>query len=96
VLTPPLADYDALVARTNCSSAPDTLECLRGLPYDTLKAAQDASPFFLSYEVRCASFRFSFFDGGICFSSAGGRNAETRVARLALHSFPLHSLVRIR
>ncbi|KAJ7364786.1 Alpha/Beta hydrolase protein [Mycena albidolilacea] len=42
--------YDALVARTNCSSTPDTLECLRGLPYDQLKAAQDASPFFLSYE----------------------------------------------
>ncbi|KAJ6485377.1 Alpha/Beta hydrolase protein [Mycena vitilis] len=42
--------YDELVAQTGCAGSADTLACLRGVPYDTLKAAQDASPFFLSYQ----------------------------------------------
>ncbi|KAF7350022.1 COesterase domain-containing protein [Mycena venus] len=42
--------YDDLVAQTGCSGAADTLACLRTVPYGKLKAAQDASPFFLSYQ----------------------------------------------
>jgi carboxylesterase type B len=34
--------YDAIVEQTGCSTASDTLECLRTVPYATLKAAQDA------------------------------------------------------
>jgi hypothetical protein len=33
-------DYDQIVAQTGCSSASDTLECLRTVPFATLKAAQ--------------------------------------------------------
>ncbi|KAK7018158.1 COesterase domain-containing protein [Favolaschia claudopus] len=42
--------YDDLVAGTGCAGATDTLACLRTVPYTKLKAAQDASPFFLSYQ----------------------------------------------
>ncbi|KAJ6455466.1 carotenoid ester lipase precursor [Mycena sanguinolenta] len=42
--------YDAIVQHVGCSSASDTLECLRTVPYATLKAAQDASPFIFAYQ----------------------------------------------
>ncbi|KAJ7268042.1 carotenoid ester lipase precursor [Mycena rebaudengoi] len=42
--------YDAIVADTGCSSASDTLACLRTVPYARLKAAQDKSPFIFSYQ----------------------------------------------
>lgn len=43
--------YDELVAQTGCKGATDTLECLRGVPYDILKRAQDATPSIDSYQV---------------------------------------------
>ena len=33
---------------TGCTSAPDTLECLRAVPYATLKDAVDTIPIFFS------------------------------------------------
>ena len=36
--------YDQLVSQTGCSGASDTLQCLREVDYDTLKAAVEASP----------------------------------------------------
>ncbi|KAJ7897497.1 Alpha/Beta hydrolase protein [Mycena leptocephala] len=42
--------YDAIVQEVGCSSAADTLQCLRTVPYDALKAAQDASPGIFSYQ----------------------------------------------
>ncbi|KAJ7139061.1 alpha beta-hydrolase [Mycena epipterygia] len=42
--------YDAIVDQTGCSGSSDTLECLRTVPYATLKAAQDASPFIFAYQ----------------------------------------------
>ncbi|OCH92824.1 carotenoid ester lipase precursor [Obba rivulosa] len=36
--------YDALLSETGCTGSADTLECLRQLPFDTLKAAVDQSP----------------------------------------------------
>jgi len=36
--------YDALVSQTGCLGASDTLECLRQVPFSTLKVAVDASP----------------------------------------------------
>ncbi|KAK6992566.1 carboxylic ester hydrolase [Favolaschia claudopus] len=42
--------YDAIVKQVGCSSAADTLACLRTVPYSALKAAQDASPFIFSYQ----------------------------------------------
>ncbi|KAI0655443.1 carotenoid ester lipase precursor [Cubamyces menziesii] len=38
------SDYDKLVAETGCTGAADTLQCLREVPYDTIKKAADASP----------------------------------------------------
>ncbi|KAM5535616.1 hypothetical protein V8D89_010783 [Ganoderma adspersum] len=43
-------EYDQLVQDTSCGNASDTLECLRALPYDTLKQAVDQSPGIISYE----------------------------------------------
>ena len=45
------ADYDGLVAATGCSGASDTLQCLREVDYNTLKAAVDATPHIFSYQV---------------------------------------------
>ena len=46
-----ILDYDALVEQTGCSDSADTLQCLREVPYDTLKVAVDASPGIFSYQV---------------------------------------------
>jgi acetylcholinesterase len=44
-------DYDDLVREAGCAGAEDTLECLRQLPFATLKEAMDLSPRVLSYRV---------------------------------------------
>jgi len=48
-------DYDDLVRATGCTSVEDTLECLRQLPYPTLKEAMNRSPGINSYRV-CHDF----------------------------------------
>lgn len=57
------AYYDALVAQTGCAGSPDTLECLRRVPYDQLKAAMDASPSILAYQVCINSSNDHISDG---------------------------------
>ncbi|KIJ19263.1 hypothetical protein PAXINDRAFT_70400 [Paxillus involutus ATCC 200175] len=42
--------YDALVSETGCSSASDTLQCLREVPYETLLDAMNQSPNLFSYQ----------------------------------------------
>ncbi|KIK74538.1 hypothetical protein PAXRUDRAFT_19776 [Paxillus rubicundulus Ve08.2h10] len=42
--------YDALVYETGCSSACDTLQCLREVPYQALLDAVDQSPSLFSYQ----------------------------------------------
>ncbi|KAG9227351.1 hypothetical protein CCMSSC00406_0004110 [Pleurotus cornucopiae] len=42
--------YDAIAAETGCSSASDTLACLRSVPYSTLKTAVDHTPFIFDYQ----------------------------------------------
>lgn len=44
-------DYDTIVAETGCSGTPDTLACLRTVPYEDLKAAINKSPGIFSYHV---------------------------------------------
>ena len=43
--------YDTFVKSVACENTPDTLECLRNVPYPKLKYAMDASPNFFSYRV---------------------------------------------
>ena len=45
-------EYDALVADTSCDQAEDSLDCLRNVTYDVLKAAVDKSPSIVSYQVN--------------------------------------------
>ncbi|KIY52453.1 alpha/beta-hydrolase [Fistulina hepatica ATCC 64428] len=42
--------YDQIVEDTGCSSASDTLECLREVSYDTLVDAMNNSPFMFDYQ----------------------------------------------
>lgn len=42
--------YDQLVDATGCTGSSDTLQCLREVPYDDLKSAQDNTPFLFSYQ----------------------------------------------
>lgn len=42
------ATYDHLVNYTGCTSAPDTLECLRSAPNATLRDAVNTTPAFVS------------------------------------------------
>ncbi|KIY52459.1 alpha/beta-hydrolase [Fistulina hepatica ATCC 64428] len=42
--------YDQIVEDTGCSGDSDTLECLRGVSYDTLVDAMNNSPFFFAYQ----------------------------------------------
>ena len=44
--------YDALVAETGCTDSADSLQCLRGVPYDKLMDAINNSPGIMSYQVR--------------------------------------------
>ncbi|TFK70529.1 carotenoid ester lipase precursor [Pluteus cervinus] len=49
--------YDFMVAQTGCSSASDTLECLRGVPYAAFKAALDQSPGIYAYQSLSLAWR---------------------------------------
>ncbi|KAI0767304.1 carotenoid ester lipase precursor [Fomes fomentarius] len=49
-LTNGQAEYDNLVSRTGCSGAADTLQCLRQVPFATLKKAVDSSPGIFAYQ----------------------------------------------
>ncbi|KAI0036265.1 carotenoid ester lipase precursor [Vararia minispora EC-137] len=42
--------YDFIVGQTGCASSSDTLQCLRGVPYQTLKDAVDKTPDIFSYQ----------------------------------------------
>ena len=44
--------YDDIVMRTGCERSKDTLQCLREVPFTTLKGAIDQSPNFFAYQVR--------------------------------------------
>ncbi|KAH9960122.1 carotenoid ester lipase precursor [Russula dissimulans] len=42
--------YDHMVRETGCRGQPDTLDCLRRVPYATFKRAMDSSPNLFSYQ----------------------------------------------
>lgn len=48
--------YDTVVASAGCSSASDTLECLREVPYETLLNATNSVPGLLSYTSVALSY----------------------------------------
>lgn len=43
--------YDQIVRDTGCSGSTDTLQCLREVDYNTLKAAIDATPSIFAFQV---------------------------------------------
>lgn len=43
--------YDALIKDTGCAGSADTLQCLRTVPYASLKAAINKSPGIFDYQV---------------------------------------------
>ena len=46
--------YDEIVQHAGCANASDTLDCLRGVPADTLLAAAATIPSVFGYPVRDA------------------------------------------
>ncbi|KAL2270659.1 hypothetical protein VTJ83DRAFT_30 [Remersonia thermophila] len=50
------AVYNAVVAKAGCSSAKDTLNCLRQLPYNRFLAAANSVPHVLSYNSVALSY----------------------------------------
>ena len=46
----PQESYDLIVAQTNCSTANDTLSCLRQAPYEALMNAMFHTPYYNSYQ----------------------------------------------
>ncbi len=48
--------YDSVVEQVGCSSAHDTLDCLRTVPYEELLASFNTFPSIFSYQV-CVSSR---------------------------------------
>ena len=50
--------YDTLVKNAACDNSPDTLECLRNVPYDRFKYAMDLSPNFFAYPVKQPSYEW--------------------------------------
>ncbi|KAI5458170.1 Alpha/Beta hydrolase protein [Mariannaea sp. PMI_226] len=48
--------YDTVVANAGCSSASDTLNCLRGLPYSKFLDAANSVPGLLSYQSLALSY----------------------------------------
>jgi carboxylesterase type B len=50
------AVYDQVVAAGGCSGATDTLECLRGLDYETFLKAANSVPHLLSYNSLALSY----------------------------------------
>jgi hypothetical protein len=41
--------YDELVAANNCTAAPNTLDCLRHVPFDAFMATVNSTPDLFSY-----------------------------------------------
>ena len=58
------ATYDHLVQFTGCTSAPDTLECLRAAPYATLKDAINTTPAMFSPDGLDLTWSMTI-DGGL-------------------------------
>jgi acetylcholinesterase len=62
--------YDALVSETGCSSASDTLQCLREVPYETLLDAMNQSPNLFSYQVSLVEMSWGMYaDDRVSFES---------------------------
>ncbi|KAJ7441726.1 Alpha/Beta hydrolase protein [Mycena latifolia] len=53
ITSPSVADgqaaYDSLVVANNCTASPDTLDCLRRVPFDSLMATVNKTPDIFSY-----------------------------------------------
>ena len=66
-------NYDFVVQQVGCSTAADTLDCLRTVPYDVLSAAFSATPNLSSYRVRVFSSSWRPTTADTHFKSQIGR-----------------------
>jgi acetylcholinesterase len=72
-----------LVEFTGCTSAPDTLECLRAVPYATLKAAIDATSSAISPDGVDFTWGVSV-DGNLVKKTLRQYISERRYARVPI------------
>ncbi|THH27887.1 hypothetical protein EUX98_g6289 [Antrodiella citrinella] len=73
--------YDGLVADAGCEGAIDTLQCLRHIPFDRLKAAIDMSPSFFSFQSLATSW-FARHDGNFLPKSPYELAEEGSIAKV--------------
>jgi carboxylesterase type B len=73
--------YDTVVASAGCSSASDTLECLREVPYETLLNATNSVPGLLSYSALALSY-LPRPDGTVLTASPEVLVAESKYAKV--------------
>ncbi|KAJ7121135.1 sterol esterase [Mycena epipterygia] len=85
--SPTVADgqsyYDELVAANNCTEAPDTLDCLRHVPFDAFLATVNKTPDFFSYRSLALVWR-PHVDGDIIL-----RNPINSVVQGAFAKIPI-------
>ena len=76
--------YDFVVQQVGCSTAADTLECLRTVPYDALRDAFIATPGPSSYHVRfiSLSWQATIADTDYFYQVSGGGILTSRRRRL--------------
>ncbi|KAI0298097.1 carotenoid ester lipase precursor [Multifurca ochricompacta] len=73
--------YDDLVERTGCSGSPDTLACLRTVPYATLKDAMNKSPSIFAYQSLALAWQ-PRVDGNFLSDNPQNSCKKARVSRV--------------
>ncbi|KAJ7798100.1 Alpha/Beta hydrolase protein [Mycena olivaceomarginata] len=77
--------YDELVAANNCTAAPNTLDCLRRIPFDTFMATVNSTPNFFSYRSISSVWR-PRVDGDVVVRNAFESMAQGEFAKIPIFS----------
>ncbi|KAJ7732372.1 sterol esterase [Mycena maculata] len=87
--SPSVADgqlyYDELVEANNCTAAPDTLDCLRHVPYDAFLATVNKTPDLFSYHSLSLVWR-PRVDGDVIVQNPPTSVAEGTFAKIPIMS----------
>ncbi|KAF9035922.1 carotenoid ester lipase precursor [Panaeolus papilionaceus] len=78
-------NYDRLVTQTGCTNTTSTLDCLRKVPFEKLKAAVDTFPDFFSYQSLVLSWQPTV-DGVFLSESPNQLIPEGKIAQISVMS----------
>ncbi|KAJ7339981.1 carotenoid ester lipase precursor [Mycena albidolilacea] len=77
--------YDELVAVNNCTAAPNTLDCLRRIPFDAFMATVNSTPNFFSYRSLSSVWR-PRVDGDVVVRNTFESMAQREFAKIPILS----------